>query len=47
MIKSYCLKETKITENINTRIVKTETNRLMELSKCASCGVQKAMFIKK
>ena len=46
MIKSYCLKETKITENINTRIVKTETNRLMELSNCANCGGKKARFIK-
>ena len=47
MAKSYCLKERTLTENVNPKIVKTKNNRLMELSKCASCGVQKAMFIKK
>ena len=45
MAKSYCLKERKLTENVNPRIVKTKNNRLMELSKCASCGVKKARFV--
>ena len=46
MAKSYYQKERKLTENVNPRIVKTKNNPLMELSKCASCGVKKAMFIK-
>ena len=46
MVKSYCLKKRKLTENVNPRIVKTKNNRLMELSKCASCGAKKARFVK-
>ena len=46
MVNGYCLKERKLTENVNPKIVKTKNNRLMELSKCASCGVQKATFFK-
>ena len=44
MVKIYCLK--KLTENINPKIIKKENGRLMERSKCASCGVNKARFIK-
>ena len=47
MVKICCLKERKLTENVNPKIVKTKSNRLMEVSKCASCGVKKARFIKK
>ena len=46
MVKSYCLKERKLTENMNSKIIKTKNNRLMEVSKCASCGVKKARFVK-
>ena len=46
MVKTYCLKERKLTENINPKIIKTENGRLIERSKCASCGVNKARFIK-
>ena len=46
MVKSYCLKKRKHTENVNPKIVKTKNNRLMEASKCASCSVKKARFIK-
>ena len=46
MVKSYCLKERKLTENVNLRIVKTKNNRLMALSKRASCGAKKATFVK-
>ena len=45
MVKSYCLKERKLTENVNPKISKTKNNRSMKLSKCASCGVKKARFI--
>ena len=46
MVKTYCLKERKLTENINPKIIKTENGRSMERSKCASWGVTKARFIK-
>ena len=46
MVKSYCLKERKLTENVNPNIVKTKNNRLMELSKCASCCVKKLGSLK-
>ena len=46
MIKSYCLKERNFTENVNPKIVKTKNNLLMEASKCASCSIKKARFIK-
>ena len=46
MAKTYCLKERKLTENVNPKIVRTKSNQLMELSKCASSGVKKARFIK-
>ena len=45
-MKSYCLKCTKDTENINPRVSKTSNNRTMILSKCAICGSKKSRFIK-
>ena len=45
-MKSYCLKCKKDTENINSRLSKTNTNRIMVLSKCAICGSKKSRFIK-
>ena len=41
MVKSYCLKERKLTENVNPKIVKTKNNGSMEISKFAGCGVKK------
>ena len=46
MIKTYCLKERKHTENINPKKIKTGNGWLMERSKFANCGVNKARFIK-
>ena len=37
-MKSYCLKCTKNTENINRRVSKTINGRTMVLSKCRICG---------
>ena len=45
-MKSYCLKCKKDTENINPKISKTSSNRIMVLSKCAICGSKKWRFIK-
>ena len=45
-MKSYRLKGRKDTENINPKVSKTSNNRIMVLSKCASCGSKKSRFIK-
>ena len=45
-MKSYCLKCTKDTENINPRISKTTNGRTMVLPKCAICNSKKSRFIK-
>ena len=45
-MNSYCLSCKKDTKNINPKIVRTENNRLMILSKCAICNNKKSRFIK-
>ena len=45
-MKSYCLKCRKNTENINSKVSKTSTNRTMVLSKCAICSSKISRFIK-
>ena len=45
-MKSYCLKCRKNTENINSRVSKTNNGRTMVLSKCAICDSKKSRFIK-
>ena len=42
-MKSYCLKCSKDTENINPRIL--NTSRITIFSKCAICGSKKSRFI--
>ena len=44
-MNSYCLSCKKNTENTNQKMVKTKTNRLMILSKCAICNNKKSRFI--
>ena len=46
IMKSYCLKCRKDTENINSRVSKTSNNRTMILSNCAKCGSKKSRLIK-
>ena len=46
IMKSYCLKCRKDTENINTRVSNTSNGWAMVLSKCAICGSKKSKFIK-
>ena len=38
---SYCSKCRKSTENINSRVLKTNNGRTMILSKCTICGSKK------
>ena len=45
MVKTYCLKERKLTENINPKIIKIRNNK-MDRSKCTSCSLNNARFIK-
>ena len=42
---SYCLKCEKNKENINPRVLKTNNDETILLSKCAICGSQKPKFI--
>ena len=46
MVKSYCLKERKVTEGYDAQILKTKNNRVMERNRCINCGVYKYKFIK-
>ena len=46
ILKSYCLKYRKDTENINPRVSNTSNGKTMILSKCAICGSKKYRFIK-
>ena len=45
-MKTYCINCRKDTENINTKIVKTKSNRLVMQSKCSVCGIKKSKFLK-
>ena len=45
-MKTYCLKCKKDTENLDSKIFKTNNNRLILQSKCSYCGNKKSRFIK-
>ena len=45
-MKSYCLKCTKDTENINPRVSNASNGRKTILSKCAVCGSKRSRFIR-
>ena len=45
-MKSYCLKCTKDTENINPKVSSTSNGKAMILSKCPICASKKSRFIK-
>ena len=45
-MKSYCLKCSKDTENIDPKILSSSNDRAMVLSKCAICGSKKSRFFK-
>ena len=41
-MKSYCLRYRKATENINSRVSKTNNNRTMIISNCGKCECKKS-----
>ena len=43
---TYCVKCTKNTENLNSKILKTKNGRLIIQSKCPLCGIKKSRFVK-
>ena len=45
-MQTYCVKCRKDAENIDPKIVRTEKNRLVMLSKCSVCGIKKLRFVK-
>ena len=45
-MKTYCIKCSKDTENIDPKIVITKNNRLVMQSKYSVCGIKKSRFLK-
>ena len=45
-MKTYCVKCRKDTENIDSKMVRTKTNRLIMPSKCPVCGIKRSRFLK-
>ena len=45
-MKTYCLKCKKNTDNIDPKMFKTESNRLLMQSKCSVCKNKKSRFVK-
>ena len=45
-MKTYFVKCKKDTENIDQKIVRTKTNRLVMQSKCSICRIKKSRFVK-
>ena len=45
-MESYCLKCKRNKENTDPKVSSTSNDRVMILSKCATCGSKKSRFIK-
>ena len=45
-MKTYCLKCRKNTENIDPKMFKTKSGRLLMQLKCSDCGNKKSRFVK-
>ena len=45
-MKIYCLKCRKYTENIDPKMVRTKSNRLIMQLKCSVFGIKKSRFVK-
>ena len=45
-MKTYCVKCRKNAENLNSKIFKTKSNRLIMQSKCSDSGIKNSTFIK-
>ena len=48
MVKSYCVKEKRVTECLpgKERFVRAKNGRMMMKCVCASCGITKTKFVK-
>ena len=44
-MNTYCLSCKKDTKNINSKVIKTKSNRKMMLSRCSICNNKKSTFI--
>ena len=45
-METYCVKCRKDTGNIDPKIVRTKSNRIIMSSKCPVCGIKKSRFVK-
>ena len=45
-MKTYCVKCRRDTENLNSKVFKTKSERLIMQSKCTNCGIKKSRFVK-
>ena len=45
-MKIYCVKCRRNTENIDPKIVRTKTSKLIMQSKCPICGIKMSRFVK-
>ena len=45
-METYCIRCRKETENLNSKMFKTENGRLIMQSKCADYGIKKSRFVK-
>ena len=44
-MKTYCVKCGRDTENIDSKMVRTKSNRLIMQSKCPVCRIKKSRFV--
>ena len=44
-MRSYCVKERKVTDSFNPKYEKAKNGRMMIKSTCASCGITKSQFV--
>ena len=45
-MNNYYVKCKRDTENINSKMLRTNNNRLIMQSKCSVCGIKKSRFVK-
>ena len=45
-MKTYCVKCTKNTKNLNSKIFKTKGGRVIMQLKCTDCRIEKSRFVK-
>ena len=45
-MKTYCLVCRKISDNVNSKMIRTKTGRLQIKSQCSICGNKKSKFVK-